>query len=73
VVTETTGAAAWVKSTGGGSVVPPGDPVALAAGIRLCLSGPASGLDNRSLMEELSVARAAEDWIREVSEALARG
>jgi glycosyltransferase involved in cell wall biosynthesis len=67
VVTETTGAAHWVKLTDCGSVVPPDDPAALARAIgdwALRENVPnASAL----ITTELTASRAAEDWIHEVT------
>ena len=71
IVTETTGAARWVKTTGCGSVVKPNDDQALATAIREWASR--KNIPNASALvaSELTAARAAEDWIREVRTAIA--
>jgi glycosyltransferase involved in cell wall biosynthesis len=66
IVTETTGAAHWVKSTGCGSVVPPDDSVALARAIRYWTSRENAPDAAPTITSELTASRAAEDWIREV-------
>jgi glycosyltransferase involved in cell wall biosynthesis len=66
VVTVTTGAAEWVKATGSGSVVPPNDPAALAQAIRHWISALTKGGASARILEELTVEKAAEDWIREM-------
>jgi glycosyltransferase involved in cell wall biosynthesis len=70
VVTETTGAAHWVKSTGAGSVVPPDDPAALARAIRDWTSRETVPGASVRITSELTASCAAEDWIREVAAAL---
>jgi len=72
VVTETTGAAHWVKSTGSGSVVPPDDPAALARAIRDWTSRENVPSASATIISELTVAKAAQDWIREISTAIHR-
>jgi len=67
VVTETTGAAHWVKSTNSGSVVPPDDPEALARAIRDWTSREITPGASAMIISELTASRAAEDWIREVT------
>jgi glycosyltransferase involved in cell wall biosynthesis len=66
VVTETTGAAHWVKSTGAGSVVPPNDFRALARAIRDWTSRENVPGSSAMITSELTASKAAEDWIREV-------
>jgi glycosyltransferase involved in cell wall biosynthesis len=70
IVTETTGAASWVGSTGAGSIVPPNHPRALADAMRKWATreGPAEFAS--TVTRELTAARAADDWIREVSAAI---
>jgi len=70
VVTETTGAAHWVKSTGSGSVVPSDDPAALARAIRDWTSRENVPDASATITSELTASRAAEDWIREVGTAI---
>lgn len=70
IVTETTGAASWVKTTGQGAVVPPGDPAALARAIREWTSSEKASDAAVTITSELTAARAAEDWIREVAAAI---
>jgi len=70
IVTETTGAADWVRSTGSGSVVPPGDPAALARAIHDWTSKEAVPDASAAVTSELTVSRAADDWIREVGMAI---
>jgi glycosyltransferase involved in cell wall biosynthesis len=70
VVTETTGASDWVKSTGCGSVVPPNDPAALASAIRDWTSKENVPDASALITSELTASRAAEDWIREVGMAI---
>jgi glycosyltransferase involved in cell wall biosynthesis len=72
IVTETTGAAHWVKSTGAGSVVPPDDPAALARAIRDWTSRENAPGSSATITSELTAAKAAEDWIREVGTAIPR-
>jgi glycosyltransferase involved in cell wall biosynthesis len=72
IVTETTGAAHWVKSTGCGSVVPPNDPTALARAIREWTSRENVPDASPTITSELTASRAAEDWIREVTTAFQR-
>jgi glycosyltransferase involved in cell wall biosynthesis len=70
IVTETTGAAHWVKSTGSGSVVPPNDPVALARAIRDWTTRENAPGSSALITSELTASKAAEDWIREVTMAI---
>jgi glycosyltransferase involved in cell wall biosynthesis len=70
IVTETTGAAHWVKSTGCGSVVPPDDPDALARAIREWVSRENAPDASATIISELTASRAADDWIREVGMAI---
>ena len=70
IVTDTTGAAHWVQSTGCGSVVPPDDPSALARAIRDWTSRENVPNASAAITSELTAARAAEDWIREVTAAI---
>jgi glycosyltransferase involved in cell wall biosynthesis len=70
VVTETTGAAHWVQSTGAGSVVPPNDPAALARAIRDWTSRENIPGVSAAITSELTASRAAEDWIHEVTTAI---
>jgi len=67
IVTETTGAAHWVRSTGAGSVIPPNNPNALANAIRDWTSRKSPSGFSATVTSELTAARAADDWIREVS------
>ena len=73
VVTETTGAAHWVESTGCGSVVPPNDPAALARAIRNWTSRENVPDASALITSELTASHAAEDWIREVTTAIHAG
>jgi glycosyltransferase involved in cell wall biosynthesis len=73
IVTETTGAAHWVQSTGCGSVVPPDDPAALARAIRDWTSRESVPDASAMITSELTASRAAEDWIREVGAAIHAG
>jgi len=70
VVTETTGAAHWVQATGAGSVVPPDDPAALARAMSEWTSRENAVGSGATVTLELTAARAAQDWIREVGEAV---
>jgi glycosyltransferase involved in cell wall biosynthesis len=70
VVTETTGAADCVRSTGCGSVVPPNDPAALARAIRDWASRETVPDASARITSEFTAAQAAEDWIREVKVAV---
>ena len=70
IVTETTGAAHWVQSTGCGSVIPPDDPAALARAIRDWTSRENVPGAPAIITSELTASRAAEDWIREVTTAI---
>jgi glycosyltransferase involved in cell wall biosynthesis len=72
IVTETTGAAHWVQSTGCGSVIPPNDPAALARAIRDWTSRDTIPNASGVIITELTAARAAEDWIRELKAVIAR-
>jgi glycosyltransferase involved in cell wall biosynthesis len=67
IVTETTGAAHWVQSTGCGSVIPPDNPTALARAIRDWTSRETIPNASAAITTELTAARAAEDWIRELT------
>jgi glycosyltransferase involved in cell wall biosynthesis len=71
IVTDTTGAAHWVKSTKCGSVIKPNDPHALVRAILDWASR--ENIPNASALvaSELTASRAAEDWIRQVRLALA--
>jgi glycosyltransferase involved in cell wall biosynthesis len=66
MISETTGAADWVRTTGCGSVVPPDNPVALAEAIHAWLLERKNFPSSGTILSELTAARAAEDWIREV-------
>ncbi len=70
VVTETTGAAHWVQSTGCGSVVPPDNPEALAEAILDWTSRKNTPDASALITSELTASRAADDWIREVTTAI---
>ena len=70
IVTKTTGAAHWVESTGCGPVVPPNDDRALAHAIRDWTSRENIPDASPTITSELTAARAAEDWIREVTTAI---
>jgi glycosyltransferase involved in cell wall biosynthesis len=70
IVTETTGAASWVRSTGCGAVVPPNDPAALARAICEWTSSEKASDASAAITSELTVERAAQDWIREVVTAI---
>jgi glycosyltransferase involved in cell wall biosynthesis len=70
IVTETTGAAHWVQSTGCGSVVPPDHPAALIRAIRDWASRENVPDASATIISELTASRAAEDWIREVTTAI---
>jgi glycosyltransferase involved in cell wall biosynthesis len=70
VVTETTGAASWVESTGAGAIVPPSNPRALADAIREWATRPCPPGTSVTITSELTAARAAEDFVREVSAVL---
>jgi glycosyltransferase involved in cell wall biosynthesis len=72
IVTNTTGAAHWVESTGCGSVVPPDNPRALARAIRYWMSRKTVPDASATITSELTAAHAAEDLIREVKAALHR-
>ncbi|HEV3271244.1 MAG TPA: glycosyltransferase family 4 protein [Candidatus Methylacidiphilales bacterium] len=72
VVTETTGAAHWVRSTGCGSVVPPDDPAALARAIRDWTTRENVPGAAARIVSELTASRAADDWIREVTAAVSQ-
>ena len=71
VVTETTGAAQWVKTTGSGSVVSRNDPAALARAIHEWTQKENVPGTSARVTAELTVERAAEDWIRETERAIA--
>jgi glycosyltransferase involved in cell wall biosynthesis len=70
VVTETTGAAHWVKSTGCGTVIAPDNPAALADAIRAWISRENIPDASTLITSELTASKAAEDWIREVNAAI---
>jgi glycosyltransferase involved in cell wall biosynthesis len=70
IVTETTGAASWIASTGAGAIVPPNDPRALAEAIRDWITRAVPPNFSATITTELTAARAAEDWVREVKTAL---
>jgi glycosyltransferase involved in cell wall biosynthesis len=70
IVTETTGAAHWVQSTGCGSVILPNNPNALADAIRDWASRENVPNASHAISSELTASRAAEDWIREIRTAL---
>jgi len=70
VVTETTGAADLVRSTGAGSVVPANDPEALARAIRNWTIEENIPDPSVLVTSELTASRAADDWIREVGGAI---
>ena len=66
IVTETTGAAQWVLSTGCGSVVKPDDPAALAEAIaEWAEKTPPTGTA-QAVTSQLTAVQAAQDVIREV-------
>ena len=67
IVTETTGAASWVGSTGAGAIVPPNHPRALAGAIREWTTRDVPPRSSTTITTELTAAKAAEDWVREVS------
>ncbi len=67
IVTETTGAASWVGSTGAGAIIPPNNPGALAEAIRLWTTRDVPPRFFTTITSELTAAKAAEDWVREVS------
>jgi glycosyltransferase involved in cell wall biosynthesis len=68
IVSETTGAARWVRSTGAGSVVPPDDPEALARAIRDWTGREIVPGSTAIVRSELTAAHAADDWLREVGQ-----
>lgn len=70
IVTETTGAAHWVQSTGAGSVVPPNDANALARAIRDWAAREKVPTFSTAITSELTVAHAADDLIGEVRAAV---
>jgi len=67
IVTETTGAAQWVGSTGAGSIVPANNPGELASAIRAWTTRKCPAGFSTTIISQLTAARAAEDWVREVS------
>jgi glycosyltransferase involved in cell wall biosynthesis len=73
IVTETTGAADWVRSTGAGSIVPPGDPRALAAAMREWALKDRVPDASATIAAEFSVTNAADDLMREIGIALHAG
>ena len=70
IVTETTGAAQWVGATGAGSIVPPNNAGELASAIRSWTTRKSPKGFSTTVIKELTAARAAEDWIREVNAVL---
>lgn len=70
IVTETTGAASWVKSTGCGSIVPPENPKALAKAIREWATRKDVPDVSAQITSELTAERAADDLIREIKVAI---
>lgn len=70
IVTNTTGAAHWVQSTGCGAVVPPDDPAALARAIRDWISRENVPDASAMITSELTASRAAGDWIQEARTAI---
>jgi len=72
IVTDTTGAAHWVQSTGCGSVVPPNNPRALADAILDWTNRKNIPNASAIVTTELTAARAAEDWVREITAVIAR-
>jgi glycosyltransferase involved in cell wall biosynthesis len=70
IVTENTGAAHWVESTGCGSVVPSDDPAALAHAIRDWASRENVPDASATIISDLTASHAAQDWIREVGTAI---
>ncbi len=66
IVTETTGAAYWVQSTGAGSIVPPDDAEALALAIRDWVMREKVPDAATAVTSELTVVLAADDLISEV-------
>jgi len=70
IVTETTGAASWIGSTGAGAVVPPNNPRALAEAIRTWVTRDCPPGIATMITSELTAAKAAEDWVREVGAAV---
>ena len=63
IVTETTGAAQWVGSTGAGSIVPPNNPGELASAIRAWTTRKCPSGFSTIIISQLTAARAAEDWV----------
>lgn len=72
IVTETTGAAQWVGSTGAGTIVPPNNPGELANAMRAWTTRKCPASFSSAIISQLTAARAAEDWIREVSAVCAK-
>jgi glycosyltransferase involved in cell wall biosynthesis len=72
IVTETTGAAHWVQSTGCGSVIPPNDHKALSDAIRDWTKRENVPNASALVTSELTAARAADDWVREISSVVAK-
>jgi len=70
IVTETTGAAHWVQSTGCGSVVPPNNVRALADAIRNWILRETIPDASATITSELTASLAAEDWLRETRTAI---
>lgn len=64
IVTETTGAARWVRETGAGLIVPPGDALALAWAMRQLAEGDFATATNAAaqlVVNELTPEKAAAD------------
>jgi len=70
IVTETSGAAPWVQSTGAGSVIPANDPAALAHVIHAWIMKENVPNASAIVTAELTAAHAGEDLIREIKIAL---
>lgn len=72
IVTETTGAAHWVQSTGCGTVVPSNNPGTLADAMLDWTSRETIPDASAQITSELTASRAAEDLIREITAAIHR-
>jgi hypothetical protein len=70
IVSKTTGAAFWVKSTRAGSVVPPNDPEALARAI-LDWTKRKAPPSSETVCSQLTASQAADDLIAEIKKAIA--
>jgi glycosyltransferase involved in cell wall biosynthesis len=70
IVSETTGAASWVKTTDCGSVVAENDPTALADAMREWTSRDDAPNGSEKVTSQLTASLAADDWIREVRAAI---